>query len=142
MAILITPTGLRANGYDVQIYDSATGQLEIFHNNVAVLQTVSGGVQSSTFTGSLNGNANTASQLQSARTITLTGDVTGSVSFNGSTNVSISTTSASSTIATGQVGANEIANGSITSTEFNGTVTLNIINSAGTTVKTLRGPGS
>lgn len=128
MAISIGADGLIANGYDVIEYDSATGQLEIFHNNVAVLQTVSGGVQSSTFTGSLNGNANTASQLQSARTITLTGDVTGSVSFNGSTNVSISTTSGAAT--------------NITSSRFSSPVTLNIINSAGTTVKTLRGPGS
>lgn len=128
MAISIGADGLIANGYDVIEYDSATGQLEIFHNNVAVLQTVSGGVQSSTFTGSLNGNANTASQLQSARTISLTGDVTGSVSFNGSTNVSISTTSGAAT--------------NITSSRFSSPVTLNIINSAGTTVKTLRGPGS
>ena len=40
-------------------------------------------------TGNLNGNASTASKLQTARTITLTGDATGSTSFNGSTNVSI-----------------------------------------------------
>lgn len=44
------------------------------------------------FVGNLSGNANTASSLSTARTIILTGDVTGSVSFNGSSNVSMSTT--------------------------------------------------
>lgn len=41
---------------------------------------------------STTGNAATATTLQTARTISLTGDVTGSVSFNGSSNVSITTT--------------------------------------------------
>lgn len=40
----------------------------------------------------LNGNASTASKLATARTISLTGSVTGSVSFDGSGNISISTT--------------------------------------------------
>jgi hypothetical protein len=40
-------------------------------------------------TASLAGNASTASQLQTARTINLVGDVTGSVSFDGSADVSI-----------------------------------------------------
>lgn len=142
MAISIGPNGITANGSDVLTYDPATGQVEIFHNGTAVLQTLSNGVQASNVTASLNGNGNTAGRLQNARNITLTGDVTGSASFDGSQNVSISTTSVSSTIATGQVGANEIANGSITSIEFSSPVTLNIINSAGTTVKTIKSPGS
>jgi hypothetical protein len=40
-----------------------------------------------------SGNAATAAALQTARTIALTGDVTGSATFDGSGNVSISTTS-------------------------------------------------
>lgn len=130
MAISIGADGLIANGYDVIEYDSATGQLEIFHNNVAVLQTVSGGVQSSTFTGSLNGNANTASQLQSARTITLTGAVSGSVSFDGSGTVSMATSFAGG------------GGGGITSSAFDDAVTLNIYDQGGSIVKTLRSPGS
>ena len=43
-------------------------------------------------TGSVSGNAGTATTLETARTIQLTGEVTGSVSFNGSQNVQISTT--------------------------------------------------
>jgi hypothetical protein len=40
------------------------------------------------------GNASTASTLQTARTISLTGAVTGSASFNGGSNISIATSSA------------------------------------------------
>ena len=52
-----------------------------------------GSVTAPTFSGSLNGNANTASKLQTARTLALTGKVSGSASFDGSSNVSINVTS-------------------------------------------------
>ena len=42
--------------------------------------------------GNLSGNATTATKWQTARTLALTGDVTGSVSVDGSNNVSIATT--------------------------------------------------
>lgn len=42
--------------------------------------------------GNLSGNAATATKWQTARTLALTGDVTGSVSVDGSNNVSIATT--------------------------------------------------
>lgn len=42
--------------------------------------------------GDVFGNADTASALETSRTIELTGDVTGQVNFNGSQNVQISTT--------------------------------------------------
>ena len=45
-----------------------------------------------TFTGAVTGNASTASALETSRTIELTGDVTGSASFDGSANIEISTT--------------------------------------------------
>lgn len=51
-----------------------------------------GTVTASSFIGSLNGNASTATKLATARTISLTGSVTGSGSFDGSGNLSISTT--------------------------------------------------
>lgn len=43
-------------------------------------------------TGSVSGNAGTATTLQTARTISLSGDASGSVSFNGSANADISVT--------------------------------------------------
>jgi hypothetical protein len=44
------------------------------------------------FTGSITGNATSADKLFTPRTISLTGDVAGSVSFDGSTDVSIAST--------------------------------------------------
>ena len=49
-------------------------------------------LQAEIFYGPLSGNATTASKLETARTITLSGDVTGSASFDGSSNINISTT--------------------------------------------------
>ena len=48
------------------------------------------------------GNAGTATKLKTARTITLTGDVTGSASFDGSENKSITTTLGNTTKIDGQ----------------------------------------
>lgn len=47
-----------------------------------------------TFTSPINGNAATATKWQTARTLELTGDVTGSVTMDGSGNVSMTTTGA------------------------------------------------
>ena len=57
--------------------------------NTLVLRDGSGNFSAGTITASLSGNASTATTLQTARTISLTGDVTGSTSFDGSGNVSI-----------------------------------------------------
>lgn len=46
----------------------------------------------SSVTGPLTGNAATATKLQTPRNITLSGDVTGSVSFDGSANVTLTST--------------------------------------------------
>ena len=51
-----------------------------------------GTITAPTFSGALSGNASTASKWATARTLTLTGSVTGSVSIDGSGNVSLATT--------------------------------------------------
>ena len=51
-----------------------------------------GKVVANTFVGSLSGNAATATKLATARTISLTGSITGSGAFDGSGNLSIATT--------------------------------------------------
>jgi hypothetical protein len=56
----------------------------------------------------LNGNASTASQWATSRTLSLTGDVTGSTSIDGSGNASISTT----------IGANSVALGTDTTGNY------------------------
>lgn len=55
---------------------------------------------------SVTGNAGTATKLQTARNINLTGNVTGSASFDGSNNISINTT-------VGNIDASKITSGTI-----------------------------
>lgn len=52
-------------------------------------------------TGNLTGNADTASKLATARAITLSGDVTGTVNFDGTQGVTINTTIAGNSVALG-----------------------------------------
>lgn len=61
----------------------------IYGNSTAAFAST---VTAPTFKGSLDGNASTASKWQTARTLTLTGSVTGNVSFDGSSNISLTTT--------------------------------------------------
>ena len=74
---------------------------------------VTGNVSGSS--GSCTGNAATAGRLQTARNITLSGDVTGSASFNGSSNVNINTDLANIAVLTGTM-----SNGSATISYPNG----------------------
>jgi hypothetical protein len=57
--------------------------------------------QANNFIGTLQGIANTALALNTARTIALSGDIVGSVSFDGSANVTISTTIQADSVALG-----------------------------------------
>lgn len=58
-------------------------------------------IAAGTFIGALQGNADTASTLETARTIEISGDVAGSVSFDGSQNVVISATIQANSVALG-----------------------------------------
>ncbi len=64
---------------------------------------------SGTITGTLNGNASTAFRLQTARSISLDGALSGSTSFDGSANVALN-----ASINAGAVGTTHLANGAIT----------------------------
>lgn len=59
---------------------------------------------SSAISGSVTGNAGTATKLATARNIALTGDVTGTASFNGSANANITATLANSGVNAGNFG--------------------------------------
>jgi len=83
--------------YYTNLVDTATNSNTA---SMIVKRDASGNFSAGTITAALSGNATTASALETARTIALTGDVTGSVSFDGSGNVSISTTIAGGTAAT------------------------------------------
>jgi hypothetical protein len=58
-------------------------------------------ITATSITGSLSGNASTASKLATARTITLGGDLTGNVSFDGSAGVTLNATIAADSVALG-----------------------------------------
>lgn len=93
-----------------------------------------GTLVAASFEGPLAGNASTASKLQTARNIQLSGDVSGSVSFDGSANVNITTTVAndshthsdyvqkSGDTMTGTLNATTISFGSWTITESGGSL--------------------
>jgi len=84
---------------------SESSKFRLFHGNqsepTTTVDTSGTGHSQSTLLADLEGNASTASQLMNARTISLTGDVTGSVSFDGSGNVSIASTIAADSVALG-----------------------------------------
>lgn len=61
----------------------------------------SGNFSAGTITATLNGNAKTSDQWKTARTITLAGTTTGSVSINGAGNVTLNNTIRGSVLATG-----------------------------------------
>lgn len=79
---------------------------------IAIGQSVgtSSSVQFAAVTAPLIGNASTASALANARTISLTGDVSGSTSFDGSSNVNIFTTVNTASVAIGELGGVVITN--------------------------------
>ena len=94
----IATGGTSGNG----ISGTATGEGSTFtvtsnatNNNTAntiVFRNASGNFSAGTITAALSGNSSTATKLQTARTISLTSDVTGSASFDGSADASITAT--------------------------------------------------
>ena len=70
-------------------------------------------VAATTFTGALSGNASTASKWASARTISLGTDLSGSVSIDGSANVSLN-----ASIVAGAVGSTELATNAVTTVKI------------------------
>ena len=71
------------------------------YNSGLTYNAVSNSLTATTFVGALSGNATTASTLQTARNIGLTGDVSGSASFNGSADINITATIAANSVALG-----------------------------------------
>lgn len=111
-----------------KVSNSATTATSANTASAIVARDGSGNFSAGTITAALSGNASTATTLQTARTIAISGDVTGSAtSFNGSADITISA---------------GITAGSIVSADFNSATSLIIYNSAGSAVKTIYSPGS
>lgn len=64
-------------------------------------------VTAQSFVGNFSGNAETASKLQTARTIELSGDITGNVSFDGSADVNITTALSKTGVTAGTYGTSQ-----------------------------------
>ena len=112
-------------------YDDSTGRFVMIPdatNTSEVFAGTAGDIQATTFFGALSGNASTATTLQSSRTIELTGDVTGSASFDGSANASITATIAANSVALG--------------TDTTGNYMVNVSAGTGITVSHTQGEGS
>ena len=75
-----------------KVSNSATTATNANTASAIVARDASGNFAAGTITATLSGNASTASTLETARTISISGDVSGSVSFNGSSAVDISAT--------------------------------------------------
>ena len=124
-----------AAGSNTLHFSANSGVTTLYHDGSAKIATASGGVTitgtatATTFSGALSGNASTATKLATARTLSIAGDATGSASFDGSGNASISISLAANSVA-----ANEIAAGAVSASELN--VTGN-----GTTSQFLRSDG-
>jgi hypothetical protein len=96
-------SGTTGPGYTHQgiFYDVSTSKWRIFSEydnepngdiDTSHASYVAGTLVADTFEGNLTGNATTATTLATARTISLSGDVTGSASFNGGSNITITAT--------------------------------------------------
>nr|DAH86156.1 MAG TPA: hyaluronidase [Bacteriophage sp.] len=84
--------GTNAVATGVKFFEN--GSLVPYLNNQQALGTSSykwSNVYATTFTGALSGNASTATKLATARTISTTGDVTSSGTFDGSGNLALAT---------------------------------------------------
>lgn len=89
------------NGSTFQTMSASSGSAEIDLSNYVTLngnQTITG---KKTFSETIEGNAATASKLAEAQDITLTGDVTGTASFDGSGDANITATLANSGVTAG-----------------------------------------
>lgn len=73
--------------------------------SMVVKRDASGNFAAGTITAALSGNASTATKLATVRTLALTGDGTGSASFDGSANASITLTLASTAVTAGSYGS-------------------------------------
>ena len=84
-------------GADVKfVYDASNDRMELIDSNNSYVALKAGSIDAN-----MSGNAATASALQTARTISLAGDLSGSASFDGSGDISISATVAADSVALG-----------------------------------------
>jgi hypothetical protein len=126
------------------IPNSAVGAVSTNTSSAIVARDASGNFFAGTVTATLNGNATTATTLQTSRNFTLTGNVTSdTVSFNGSAVVSLTTTIGAgvvtNTMLAGSIANNKLVNSSITingtSVSLGGSITVASVGGSNTQVQ-------
>lgn len=93
-SLSVSGTGLSLTGSSGEsaIYTISSNATSASSPNTIVSRDASNNFSAGTITASLNGNSTTASALQNARNIAVSGVVSGSANFDGSSNISIATT--------------------------------------------------
>ena len=104
-----TQLNQKADATDLSAYatlasPALTGTATLNGQNIATTNQIPDVSDFITAADDIDGNAATATRLATARTIALSGDATGSASFNGSANATIATTLANSGVAAGSYG--------------------------------------
>jgi hypothetical protein len=84
-----------------KVSNSATTATSSAGNSTIVARDASGNFAAGTITAALSGNASTATKLETARAIQLSGDVTGTANFDGSAAINITATIAANSVALG-----------------------------------------
>ncbi len=92
----VTFTGGTINGTSIGATTPSTGSFTTLAASGGITGNLTGNV-----TGALTGNASTATKLATARDIALSGDVVGTVSFDGSANATITTAIQANSVALG-----------------------------------------
>jgi hypothetical protein len=140
-----------------KVANTATTATSLNTANAIVARDASGNFVAGTITGSITGNAGTATTLATSRDFSITGAVTApAVSFNGSGVVALNTSITAGAvdsaalgsnsvtaakIAANAVGFSQMADSAVGSNELRQAVQLIIYNSAGTELKSMYGAG-
>lgn len=111
----------------IQVTDSSSGVQELYELvDVLIEDPVYGETLTYNGTEWENGPAGSALKLQNARTISLSGDVSGSVSFDGTSNINLFTTVNTASVAIGELdGVNISSPMEFQTLEYNGTEWVN-----------------
>jgi len=100
-AVNLVATNTTDATHFIMFAEAATGAEEARTDTGLTFNPSSDTLTATTFSGALSGNATTASAWQTARTITLGGDLSGSVSVDGSADITLTATIAADSIALG-----------------------------------------
>lgn len=98
-------TGTPSQNAGIEIERGTSANVQFIWNEVTDRWYTSNNIEANGFIGSLTGNADTATTLQTARNITLGGDISGVASFDGSSNILITSTLANSGVVAGTYGS-------------------------------------